>query len=368
MDLMKRMFALVLGYGMSMTVAARAGGGDSTLPLLKKVGDWQLNAWAAQGMHYRGYNWVNAVCYTGLFALGQVSGDPKYYSALRAVGDSLDWNTGPRKGMADDYCIGQTYAQLFAIYKEPRMIAYFRTQADSICARSHEESLDWKHDIQDREWAWCDALFMGPPGLAYLSMVTGDPRYLEKADRLWWKTTDYLFDKQESLYYRDGRYFNQREANGTKMFWSRGNGWVMGGLVRMLSSMPSAYPGRSRFLRLYREMARKVAALQQPDGTWHTSLLDPGSYPNEETSGTGLYCYALAWGINQGILPRSRYLPVVLKSWAALTAAVHADGMLGYVQKIGDKPGAADENSTEAYGPGAFLLAGSEMIKLGGRK
>jgi rhamnogalacturonyl hydrolase YesR len=336
----------------------------STLNLMKNVADWQLNTWSRDGMQYPGYNWVNAVFYTGLFALAHTSGEQKYYDALRAVGDSLDWKTGPRKAMADDYCIGQTYTQLYGMYREPGMIAGFRSQADSICARPHTGSLEWKNNIHLREWAWCDALFMGPPALAYLSSVTGDRKYLDEADHLWWKTTDYLFDKKEDLYFRDSRYFGQQEANGAKMFWSRGNGWVMGGLVRMLSNMPDGYAGRPRFIRLYHEMAKKIAALQDPDGTWHTSLLDPGSYPNKETSGTALYCYALAWGINHGLLRRERYLPSVRKSWQALESAVHKDGELGFVQQVGDKPGSADENSSEAYGPGAFLLAGSEMLKL----
>lgn len=338
---------------------------DSVLPMMKKVADWQLSDWSSNGMRYGGKNWVNAVCYTGLFALAQSSGDQKYFNALRAVGDSLDWNTGPGRGMADDYCIAQTYDQLYGVYKDPRMIAHFRGQADSICGRSHSESLAWRNKIQDREWAWCDALFMGPPGLGYLSAVTGDPKYLAEADALWWKTTDYLLDKQEGLYYRDQRYFTQREANGAKMFWSRGNGWVMGGLVRLMSSMPEGYKDRPRFVTLYKEMAQRVASLQQADGTWHTSLLDPGSYPNEEMSGTGLYCYALAWGINHGLLSPERYSPVVWKAWGALCGAVHPDGMLGYVQQIGDKPGSADASSTDAYGPGAFLLAGSEVMRLG---
>jgi unsaturated rhamnogalacturonyl hydrolase len=374
---MNRIFTLVAVWGIFFAVTGQAGRpagrsstiltppiADSTLAVMKRVGDWQLNTWSRNGMRYPAYNWVYAVCYTGLFTLGQASGEQKYYDALHAVGSSLDWKTGPRRGMADDYCIAQTYAQLYGIYKEPRIIADFRSQADSICARPHTEPLEWNNNIPLREWAWCDALFMGPPALAYLSSVTGDRKYLDEADRLWWKTTEYLLDKKENLYFRDSRYFSQQEANGAKMFWSRGNGWVMGGLVRMVSNMPPDYKDRKRFIRLYKAMAGKVAALQQPDGTWHTSLLDPDSYPNEETSGTGLYCYALAWGINHGLLPRKRYLPVVRKSWQALKAAVHPDGKLGYVQQVGDKPGSADENSTEAYGPGAFLLAGSEMLRL----
>ncbi len=111
-------------------------------------------------------------------------------------------------------------------------------------------------------------------------------------------------------------------------------------------------------------MSEKIISLQSNDGTWHTALLDPDAYPSKETSGTGFYCYALAWGINHGLLPKDKYLPAVKNAWKALTNAIHPDGKLGFVQPIGDKPGATDYNTTEAYGVGAFLLAGSEMLKL----
>lgn len=110
-------------------------------------------------------------------------------------------------------------------------------------------------------------------------------------------------------------------------------------------------------------MAAKIASLQQPDGSWHTSLLDPASFPVKETSGTGFYCYALTWGLNQNLLDKKIYWPVVKKAWAALTSSVHQNGMLGYVQRIGDRPDMVTENSTEVYGVGAFLLTGAELFK-----
>lgn len=166
----------------------------------------------------------------------------------------------------------------------------------------------------DREWAWCDALFMAPTSLAYLSTATGDSKYLDIANKLWWKTTDFLYDKEEYLYFRDESYFEKREKNGKKMFWSRGNGWVMGGLVRMLSNMPKNYPDRPKYIKLYKEMAAKIASIQQADGSWHSSLLDPESYPVKETSGTGFYTYAILWGLNNGILDKKTYWPVIEKS------------------------------------------------------
>ena len=335
---------------------------------MEKVASWQLNTWKEKGPRHPWWDWTNAAGYTGIMALGKISKDPKYTRALISIGDSLKWQTGPRHFHADDYCIGQTYSLLYAKYKDKKMIANFRQVADSIVLLPHDEGLEWKNNIANREWAWCDALFMGPTALSYLSSATADKRYLDIAVKLWWKTTDYLYDSTEHLYSRDGSYLEKKEKNGKKVFWSRGNGWVLAGLVRVMENMPRNYPQRKRFERLYKEMAAKIASLQQPDGSWHASLLDPESYPIKEMSGTGFYTYGLAWGLNNNLLDKKTYWPVIQKAWTALNDAIHPDGMLGYVQPIGAAPGAVDENSTEIYGVGAFLLAGSEIYKYTGSK
>lgn len=244
------------------------------------------------------------------------------------------------------------------------MIADLRVLADTLLARPHTESLEWKNHIGLREWAWCDALFMGPPPLAMLARVTGNQAYLDLVDKLWWKTTDYLYDPNEHLYFRDGSFLKKWERNGAKIFWSRGNGWVMGGLVRVLENMPADYPTRDRWITLYKDMASRITALQQPDGSWRASLLDPASYPIKETSGTSFFAYALAWGINQGILDSEVYAPAVWKAWDALVTSVHPSGKLGYVQPIGAAPNAVSPDQTEVYGVGAFLLCGREMLKM----
>lgn len=337
---------------------------QSVLKNMEKVADWQLNTWKMKGMRWPMWDWTNGACYTGFMALNKISNNRKYIDAMMGIGNSLQWNTGPSRTMADDYCIGQMYSQMYQLYKLPEMIAHFKPLADSIVAAPHAESLEWKNSIQLREWAWCDALFMGPTALAYLYTATGEKKYMDAADKLWWKTTDYLFDTTEHLFTRDSRYFEKKEANGKKVFWSRGNGWVMGGMVRMLENMPSGHPSRNRLVNLYTKMVKKIASIQHTDGTWHTALLDSLTYPAKETSGTGFYCYALAYGINNGLLNYNEYYPVVAKAWQALIASIHEDGTLGYVQEINEKPGVVDYNSSASYGVGAFLLAGSQMAVL----
>jgi unsaturated rhamnogalacturonyl hydrolase len=148
------------------------------------------------------------------------------------------------------------------------------------------------------------------------------------------------------------------------VFWSRGNGWVLAGLARVIESMPEDYAERPRFLALFREMAQRIAGLQSNDGYWRASLLDPGSRPAPETSGSAFFTYALAWGVNHKLLDRAAYEPVIRRGWSALVRAVRPDGMLGYVQGVGERPADATRDSTEIYGAGALLLAGSEVYGL----
>ncbi|MCO5949620.1 glycoside hydrolase family 88/105 protein [Mucilaginibacter flavidus] len=336
---------------------------NSILNIMHSVADWQLNRWNTKGFNHPSVDWTNAACYTGIYALGAIKGNDKYLDALVKIGKDLNWQTGRNRFMADDYCIGQTYSLLSIKYQDKKMIRPFVLLADSIVNKPHDEPLDWKNNIASREWAWCDALFMGPTALSYLSKATNNPAYLNTATKLWWKTTAYLYDPTEHLYFRDGSYLDRKEKNGQKVFWSRGNGWVLAGLVRVMESLPANNPDKKKFEKLYKDMAAKIAALQQPDGSWHASLLDPASFPVKETSGTGFYCYALTWGLNHKLLNKRTYWPVVKKAWAALTSSVHPDGMLGNVQRIGDSPDMVTENSTEVYGVGAFLLTGSELYK-----
>ncbi len=135
----------------------------------------------------------------------------------------------------------------------------------------------------------------------------------------------------------------------------------MAGTVRVLQYMPADYPDRPKYVQLLREMCAALAAQQGSDGLWRTSLLDSAQYPTPETSGSAFFCYAMAWGINNGVLDTETYLPVVKKAWEGLVGKVDANGMLGYVQGENDQPGDVSAGQTAAYAVGGFLMAGSEM-------
>ena len=334
------------------------------LDAMQRVADWQL-ANPSVTAKSPANGWVQAVGYTGMMALAGISKNPKYHDAMMQMAEGNAWMPGARKYHADDHAVGQTYAELFLMHRDARMIAPMRAEFDEILTDPKDVDLVFKKEAGalDR-WSWCDSLFMAPPAWIRLWAATGDTRYLDFAVTHWWKTSDYLFDKEEHLFFRDSTFFEKREANGKKVFWSRGNAWVMGGLVRVLQFLPKDHPSRARFVAQFREMAEKIVALQQPDGLWHPSLLDPASYPIKETSGSALYCYAFAWGANEGFLDRKKFLPAAEKAWSSLIGCVNPEGRLTHVQPIGFDPKQFDENSTEPFGIGAFLLAGSEMYRM----
>lgn len=360
----KLLFAATISCLLTTSVQAQTTRMDSTYSIMKKVADWQWNTLEQDGWHNHRKDWTSGAMYTGMFAWAQYANDPKYFDKLKDVGEENKWEIGKYRHFADDYCVGQLYTQLYSIFKEPVYIQDFKSLADTLVRIPHTESLEWKNKIFLREWAWCDALFMGPPALGYLSDVTHDPKYLQKSIDLWWKSTAYLYDKDESLYYRDSRYFDKREKNGSKVFWSRGNGWVIAGLARLISTTPIHHKDYPALKKLFIDMSTKLASIQQKDGSWHASLLDPASYPIKETSGTGFIGYALAWGINQGILPYAIYQPVVHNAWEAMRTSVHQDGKLGFVQPQGAAPEDVSKDVTDVYGVGAFLLFGTEMLEL----
>ena len=326
------------------------------LKAMKTVADWQLKQ--SEGRY--NIQWTYAALYDGLLAASRATGDSRYHDRVLEVAKENHWEFGPRFAHADDEAIGLTYLSLYAENQRSEWLVPTRDGMNKLLARPD--------DPKTNLWWWCDALYMAPPVLAQLSIATGDRRYMDFMNREWWLTSGALYDPAEHLYFRDDRFLTMHEANGKKVFWSRGNGWVLAGLAMVLERMPTTYPDRSRYVQQFQEMAQRIAGLQPSDGLWRASLLDPDSYPNPEISGSAFYTYAMAWGINHGILDRKKYLPIVTKAWRGMLGHVYENGRLGSIQPIGGEPGKFKPSSSYVYGVGAFLLAGSELSQLSQKK
>ncbi len=323
----------------------------------RKVADWEL----ARSQPYFDRIWTWSVLYSGFMAASESTGDPRYRDAMTAMAEKFDWSLRNRLPNADDQSVAQTYLDLYLRdgKKDARMIVPTRTDLDAVMKLNTLKPGD-----QRLPWWWCDALFMAPPVWSRMDAATGDHRYIDYLDHQWQQTSALLYDKDEHLYARDETYKGKREQNGQKVFWSRGEGWVMGGLVRTLEYLPGDDPRRAFYVDQLKEMSARVAGLQGSDGLWTSALLDPKDYPEPEISGSALIVYAITWGINEGVLDAKTYRPVIERGWRGMLQHVYADGRLGCIQQTGAEPAYYPPGSSYNYGVGAYLLAASELKRM----
>jgi unsaturated rhamnogalacturonyl hydrolase len=359
---------LLVATGLAPTAHAQPAPAEAAYFKPKFIKDQLLKTtrWQLAHPRHKVTDWTNGAFYSGVFAAYQTTKSKLILDSLLAMGERTHWQPDRRYDHADDIVICQTYLNLYRLKKDRRMIAPTLAVVEKFRTEPGPEVRN-----NGIAWWWCDALFMGPPVLIKLGLLENQPQYLALTDTLYQQTYKHLFNHQQHLFSRDASYLwnaqgeGKKERNGQPIFWSRGNGWVMGGLVQILQELPITHPTRPFYINLFKEMSARLVQLQQPDGLWRSSLLDPDAYPGGEASGSGFDCYAIAWGLNQGILDKATYLATVRKAWVALTKCVSDEGRVGWVQPIGADPRRDfSADSWEVYGTGAYLLAGSEVIKL----
>jgi rhamnogalacturonyl hydrolase YesR len=206
-----------------------------------KVTEWQL-----KNPKHDFRAWTNGAFYAGVFAAWETTKSKDIYKAMMEKGDEYNWLPYKRWYHADDIAICQTYIDLYRKEKRKEMI---RPTIDTL-ALFLERPYPVK-GIEVIKWWWCDALFMAPPVLVKLGTTTGNREYLDKNDAYFRECYDLLYNKEECLFARDLNYVikndgkDRWEVNGERIFWSRGNGWVMGGLARILEELPKDYHKRS---------------------------------------------------------------------------------------------------------------------------
>jgi rhamnogalacturonyl hydrolase YesR len=324
---------------------------------MKKVADWQLT----QSTWNSSVSWERGALFAGLMACYEAAKDEKYLDKSRQWAQQYSWRMASDSRHADNHACAQTYLELYLLDEpDPLRYAHFNYVADIMV--NDPRHFYCNVASGSNVWWWCDALFMAPPAFVRLGRILNSPAYADLVHMMWGETQSCLYDTEEHLFFRDITYFDDR-YDGKKVFWSRGNGWVLAGTARVLQYLPLDDPLRSRYTALLQEMAAKLITLQQPDGFWRSDLLSPEHYPNPESSGTGFFTYGIAWGINNGLLDEQTYWPAAQAGWEALKTAVQPSGLLGWVQPVGAGPAATTALTTDVFGVGAYLLAGSEIQK-----
>jgi rhamnogalacturonyl hydrolase YesR len=312
--------------------------------------------------------WTRGVYYEGLMGLYKIDAKKQYLDYAVSWGEFHKW--GLRNGIktrnGDDQCCGQTYIDLYLLDKKEERIRDIKASMDNLV---NSDKVD--------DWSWVDALQMAMPVFAQLGVIYKDNRYYEKMFEMYDYTKNKhgdkgLFNPSEGLWWRDKDFDPPyKTPAGKNCYWSRGNGWVVAALVRVLEVMPKDAPHRDEYLNMYLTMMHSILPLQRTDGFWNVSLTDETDYGGKELSGTALFAYGMAWGINNNLLEKKKYTPSVSKAWnGMLKDCLHKNGFLGFVQSTGKMPSDGQPVTYdkvpdfEDFGLGCFLLAGNEVYKM----
>jgi len=192
--------------------------------------------------------------------------------------------------------------------------------------------LDLGRSLADKQWEtttpdgittearyWIDDMYMITAVQVQAYRATGDARYVDRAA----KTMVAYLDK---LQQPNGLFFH---APDSPFYWARGNGWIAAGAAELLRSLPASHPARPRILDGYRKMMTSLLAMQGADGLWRQLLDHADAWP--ETSGTGMFAFAMVTGVKNGWLDAATYGPAARKAWLGLVAHIGADGNIDNV-------------------------------------
>jgi rhamnogalacturonyl hydrolase YesR len=312
-----------------------ATAGCRTMPPSELLGDWPSGAspqeigkrvaenFVARPLNYetnstRKYVIYPEVCaWYGALTFARESGDSRLRDQLIHKFDPLLTPEGAKRISPDahvDYRVfGVVPLEIYLQTKERKYLELGRSFADK----------QWENPTDDgitREARyWIDDMFMITAVQVQAYRAAGDAAYLDRAAT----TMSAYLDKLQQT---NGLFYH---APDVPFFWSRGNGWCAAGMTELLRSLPGNHPQRARILSGYRLMMTSLLKYQGEDGLWRQLLDHPESWP--ETSGTGMFTFALITGVKKGWLEPEAYGPAARMGWLGLVKHINTNAEIGEV-------------------------------------
>ena len=342
--------------------------------------DTSSNVRAESG--YNKWAYVNGVLNVGMVELSNVLNDKKYSDYSKKNFDFIFSNINYFKKLYDakkktewgaffsmgnlDACgsLAAALADVYGMDKRKEYRAYLDRAGNYILHKQQRLPDGTLCRPKPRNATiWADDLYMSVPFLARMGKLTGDNKYFDDAIKQVENFNKYLYDPMTGLFFHC--WYSDVKMNGVA-HWGRCNGWLAMAEAQLLNNLPANHPKRQELINLLLRQIVGYSRYQDISGLWHQVLDKPDSYL--ESSVTAMFTYAVARAVNEGWINKT-YLTIAEDGWKGLVSKITADGEIPDVcigTNIGDnirfyydRP--KELNDTHAIG--AFLLAGSEMIR-----
>lgn len=298
---------------------------EGIIDIMRRLADWQLS-----NPFYLAENnsWHYDALFPGLYALYDITGETRYLNEMYNIGQIYNGNV-KQDHILSHLTVSDTYSWLMNINDKPTS------------SRKTNGFLNY-----------------------HLSTLYEKikRKHIDNLTQTWVETTRHMYSSEDSLYHLTNALLSAQNSEDS-VFWSKYNGWLLAGLVRILQITPSYHPDYDKLMQQYLEVAHKILHLQGKDGLWRVSLEDPDYLNIGESCGSSFFTFALAWGMNNNLIDQY-YRPFVEKAWKALCNNVDNNGRLRFtLQPVGNSS-PFNAFQWQAYATGAFLLAGSEMYEM----
>lgn len=244
----------------------------------------------------------------GALELARVTGNQELLGKLQARFEPLfttETALLPPKGEHVDFSMfGSLPLELYMLTRDKRYLELGLSYADAQWSKPDAAGLT--HETR----FWIDDMYMITIVQVQAFRATGEAKYLDRAAT---EMAAYL----DKLQQPNGLFFH---APDVPFFWGRGNGWFAAGMTELLRDLPASHPKHGRIVKGYRMMMAALLKYQTAPGAWRQLIDRDEAWA--ESSGTGMFAFALISGVRTGRLDRQQYGPAARRAWLALAGYV----------------------------------------------
>jgi len=355
------------------------------LTLMKK----HPEAWQIDNNKKPQWDYVHGLVMMSFEELYKSTHNEKYYNYVKAYADTLIDSTGSISTYKiDDYNLdmiesGKILFNLYKTSKDEKYLKAMQTLRGQLDNHPRTKSGGFWHKKRYPYQMWLDGLYMGAPFYARYTSEFENGKNLNDVAKQFELIQTYSLDKKTGLLYHGWDESKQmewanKETGCSPNFWSRSLGWYAMALVDVLDYFPADNPKQKELVKYLNDLAVALVKFQDKSGLWY-QVTDMGGKEGNylEATGSAMFTYAFAKGVNKGYLPES-FKDAANKAFDGLTTQlmkIGADGSTTLTQccavaGLGGNPyrdGSYEyyvnerkkDNDPKATGP--FILAALEL-------
>lgn len=310
----------------------------------------------------------------GLDKLWQATGEAKYYNYILNWANEVvrpDGSLVYFKGNSmDDMMAGAVIVWAYRHTGEEK----FKKAAD-IIRKSYDDyprtsdGVFW-HGRGTVGQIWVDGVFMGQMFLTKYGRYIGDSDYcFDEAAKQLIGMYRHLAKADSGLLYhgwdedKDARWANPETGMAPEV-WSEGLGWYALILVETLEIIPKNHPQYRELADITRALMKGLKKTQDENsGLWY-QVVDKGGKPGnwQETSGSGMFIYAIQRAIELGIISSKDYSDCVRKGYIGLLSKARINKDDGLIDLYDANNGLGIQKDYENYVTRPRKRNGQEVI------